>query len=161
MKKLIRLFSITFLMLQSCSSDNNENNDVPLIVDEIRPPYTVKYEVLFPINQLNFFGTTHISYSHELNGRYNYITEPGEGRVYFSRNQLIQLNGFWSHTFVATVNTNPLPLQIKTDFNPTSGAIVYFKIYINNVLVENKPINFSPNTTPSIPHWSGIYYNVY
>jgi hypothetical protein len=151
----------TTLILQSCSSDNTENKSEPVIVDEIKPPYTVKYEVIIPTNQLNTWSNTEIDYSHELNGQFHYLTEPGEGRAYLTTSQLIQLNGVWSKTFLVTVNTNPLPLQIETNFNPTSNAVVNFKIYINNVLVENKPINISPNTTPSIPHWNGIIYNVY
>ena len=156
MKKLICLFSIIFLILQSCSSDNNNDNNEPLVVDEIRPPYNIKYEVQFSTNQT--LGTTFIQYSHESNGRFHHWSEPTGGLDYLTNNEL---NTVWSHSFLVTVNTNPLGLEIQTNFNPRSNAIVYFKIYINNILVKNTPINVSPNNNLSVNVMNGITYAVF
>jgi hypothetical protein len=162
MKKIFSLLSIAFIMLQSCSSDDKGNDDNTVIADNFKPPYTVKYEVQFPIDQISLLPwyDLEINYSHESNGQFHYLTESTEGRAYLTRAELIQSNGFWSHTFLVTVDTNPLPLQIKTDFDPISNTIVYFNIYINDVLVHNEAVNIGPNPY-SVPFWRGMYYGVY
>ena len=157
MKKIIFLLTIGFLLLLSCSSDNNGNNNEPPVVDEIRPPYNIKYEVQFSSNQTNV-QTTRIQYSHESNGIFHHWSAPSAGVDYLTRNEL---NTVWSHSFLVTLDTNPWRCAIKTNFNPISNAIVYFKIYVNNILVKDTPINVSPNNNLSIDFLNGISYDVY
>lgn len=157
MKKIIFLLTIGFLLLLSCSSDNNGNNNEPLVVDEIRPPYNIKYEVQFSSNQ-TITGNTRIQYSHESNGIFCHWSAPTAGLDYLTD---IELNTVWSHSFLVTLDTNPFTCGIKTNFNPISNTIVYFKIYVNNILVKDTPINVSPNNNPSVDFLNGISYAVY
>lgn len=163
MKKLLYLLSISFLILQSCSSDDNGNDNNTVIADNFKPPYTVKYEMQFPIDKISQLPwyELEIDYSHESNGQFHYLTENGEGRAYLNRAELIQSNGFWSHTFLVTVDTNPLPLQIETDFDPISNAIVYYKMYVNGVLVYNEPVSIGPNPYFPTPFWHQRGYALY
>jgi hypothetical protein len=156
MKRIFSLISIAFILLQSCSSDDKGNDDNTVIADNFKPPYTVKYEVQFSTNQVR--QTTFIQYSHESNGRFHHWSEPTGGLDYLTNNEL---NTVWSRSFLVTVNTNPLGLEIKTNFNPTTNAIVYFKIYVNNILVKDTPVNVSTNNNLSVNYMHGIGYALY
>ena len=158
MKNISFSFIICFLLF-ACSKDNITTSTTPVVVlDNFKPPYTVRYEVSFSANQVIPYSNTYIEYSYENNGVFHSFSEPGDGFVYLSNSEL---SGVWSRTFLVTVNINPLPLSIVTNFNPAHNAIVHFKIYVNNVLVKDMDASVSPNNNNSIDVLNGLHFNLF
>jgi hypothetical protein len=62
MKKLIYLFSITFLLLQSCSSDSSENIETPKKVDVLDSDFTLRYEIKFSSPTSNNSAVSNLIY---------------------------------------------------------------------------------------------------
>ncbi len=156
MKKIIYLISITFLILQSCSS-GNESNPVVEIPDLIKPPYTVKYEIIFPQNIPTYMGrttTVHCSYENN-NGIWLIATAPGTN-FYINGNNHNQ--GF-TKTFTVTTDTNPLSLDLCTTYNPIISSPITLKIYVNNIVVKQSTEIRQPYT--GYDSFSGISYSVY
>jgi hypothetical protein len=159
-KKILSLLSVFIFILQSCSPNNNEVENNPVIADDFKPPYTVKYELQFPLDKMEPNGYTRTYYNCENNGQWWPLTTQGQCGGGQTNSTLFQSNGKWTRTVLVTVNNNPLQLAVKTDFNPTSDAIVYCKMYVNNVLVFSKPINVYPHP-PYPPSYSSAHYSLY
>jgi hypothetical protein len=154
MKKIIYLFSITFLILQSCSS-GDVSNPVIEIPDLIKPPYTVKYEIIFPQNAWSS-RTTSVSCAYE-NSNGNWLPIGAQGTLFYIQNN--NLNQGFTKTFTVTDARNPLGLHLSTNYNPAVTSSLIFKIYVNNVLVEQATRIFNPYT--GIDSYSGLQYSVY
>jgi hypothetical protein len=155
MKKLKSLIIIILLTLSfyNCSSDNNTPEPEPEIPDNIRPPYTVKYEIIFPQNAWSSRNTA-IQATYEDNGYWWY---PGAVSMVYIRNNVLY-QGF-TKTFTVTIDRNPLQLSLKTNYNPYERSIVTFKIYVNNVLVKEATRIFNPYS--GIDRLDGVDYSVY
>jgi hypothetical protein len=143
-------------MLQSCSSED-KSTTIPIVKDDIKPPYTVKYEVTFSTNT-TFTRNFTIEYAREINGKYFIASALSRGQdiIYYS-----DLSKVWTRSFTVTVDDNPLQTEVRTNFNPSKETDVNFKIFINNVLMENSTTKIKPNTNPSITALNGISYHVY
>lgn len=141
MKKIIYLFSITFLILQSCSSDsndnqtNNNNNDV-------LTPFTVKYE-------LRTTSTVRSSYGQPM---VTYINSTGQQQTESVPN--LTSNNPWIKTVTITSTTRPLQINLLLSTQPaniyrlwlTNVGSVTQNIYINGVLKAS-----STNQSATVP----------
>lgn len=150
MKKIISLIAITILVLQSCSS--GEENIKPQVKDDIKPPYKVKYEVIFSSGLKDKRGSTAIEFGTEIS--------PGEF-VFGRRVTVFDLSKTWTHSFTVTVASNPLYLEVVTNVEPTNAGNVNFKIYVNDILVENVTKDVNPRTDISSSLFFGTSYWVY
>ncbi len=156
MKKLIYLFSFTFLLLQSCSSgdDNAPKEPEKIVVDNIKPPYTVRYEVKFSSNAVK--SDPEISYSHESPiGTWRIASAPG---TLDNVNRTTLTNG-WVKEFTVTVAKNPLRLNCNVCYNPEAKASYTTKIFVNGKLVKEKTWTSSPASTDC--SFNDDFYDVY
>jgi hypothetical protein len=150
MKKIIFLIAITFLILQSCSS--GEDNIQPQVKNDIKPPYTVSYEVSFSSGLQDKRNNTALQFASEIS----------PGKFYFgNRTTISDLSKTWIHRFTVTVESNPLYLDIFTDIEPVKAGHVNFKIYVNDILVENVTTIVNPRTDISSSLFFGASYWVY
>lgn len=122
MKKIIYLLSITFLILQSCSSDDSQANsdNEPVVEDNVKPPFTIKYELLFSKTCLN---AAHVYYNSD------------------ERNNGLHETGFtsagdksWTKTITAKLLKNPYFADLATDAYFSEEAEVTYNVYVNNSL---------------------------
>jgi hypothetical protein len=158
MKKLICLFSITILFLQGCSSGNDNASKEPekIVVDNIKPPYTVRYEVKFSSTAVN--DEPEISYAYEYSkGTWLIASAPGT-LAYVNNNQLI--NG-WVKEFTVTVNNNPLRIECSVCYKPTANATYTTKMFVNGKLVKEKTWNSSPAPASTPCSFNNDTYDVY
>ena len=72
-----------------------------------------------------------------------------------------ELNEVWTYECTVTSETNPLYIDIHSNFNPIKVAEANFKIYIDNVLVVNETRSVSPNPNSGVPRWIGASYWAY
>lgn len=155
MKKLIYLLSVTFLILQSCSSED-KSTPVVVIPDLIKPPYTVRYEVKFSSTAVN--DTPEISYAYEYPvGTWRIASAPGT-TAYVSKSELT--NG-WVKEFTVTVDDNPLRIQCSVCYKPTANASYTTKMFVNNKLVKEKTWNRIPESASSPCTYYDDSYDVY
>lgn len=156
MKKLNSLIIIILLTLSfyNCSSDNTPESE-PEVPDNIRPPYTVKYEIIFPQNAWSSRPTC-VSCTYE-NSNGNWLPMGAQGTNFYIQNN--NLNQGFTKTFTVTIDRNPLQLSLKTNYNPYERSIVTFKIYVNNVLVKEATRIFNPYS--GIDRLDGVDYSVY
>ncbi|WP_396142453.1 hypothetical protein [Flavobacterium sp.] len=154
MNKIIRIIKLLVfsIFLVNCSSDNATPE--PEIPDNIRPPYTVKYEIIFPQNAWSS-RTTQVSCTYENNGHWYILGE--QGTIFWIDNN--NLNQGFAKTFTVTVNINPLQLHLSTNYNPSTSSNVTFKIYVNNILVEQATRTMNPYT--GVDSFNGTGYSVY
>ncbi len=125
------------------------------VPDNIRPPYTVKYEIIFPQNAWSS-RTTAVKCTYE-NSNGNWLPSGAQGTMFYIQNN--NLNQGFTKTFTVTNDRNPLHLSLKTNYNPNSRSSVIFKIYVNNILVEQATGIFNPYT--GIDSFDGVDYSVY
>jgi len=154
MKKIFYLLSITFLVLQSCSS---EDKPAPVVVipDLIKPPYTVRYEVKFSSNDV--IGQPAISYAFEdPEGSWRIASAPGT--LHYIQNS--ELNNGWVEQFTVTVDDNPLRIEASVFYNPRANASYTTKMFVNNNLVQAKTWNRIPEPGP-YPTFYQDSYDVY
>lgn len=151
--RIIKLLVIS-LVLVNCSSDNATTPE-PEVPDNIRPPFTVKYEIIFPQNAWSS-RTTAVSCTYE-NSNGNWLPTGAQGTLFYIRNN--NLNQGFTKTFTVTNDRNPVQLSLKTNYNPDERSILIFKIYVNNVLVEQATRIFDPYT--GIDSFGGVDYSVY
>ncbi len=145
MKKLKSLIIIILLTLSfyNCSSDNNTPESEPEIPDNIRPPYTVRYEVRFSSSAVN--DNPQISHAYESGGTWRIASAPGTTH-YVNNSELI--NG-WTKEFTVTVDRNPLEIECSVCYKPLANASYTTKMYVNNVLVKQKTWPRSPVSAAS------------
>lgn len=141
------------LFLVNCSSDNTTQETV--VPDNIRPPYIVKYEIIFPQNAWSSRTTT-VSCTYE-NSNGNWLPIGAQGTLFYIQNN--NLNQGFTKTFTVTNDINPLDLDLSTNYNPAVASSLTFKIYVNNVLVKQATATFIPYT--GIDSFSGLQYWVY
>lgn len=156
MKKLIYLFSITFLIFQGCSSGDDKASKEPekVVVDNIKPPYTVRYEVKFSSISVNYDPA--ISYAYESQGTWRIASAPGT-RDNIDRTELT--NG-WVKEFTVTVADNPLRIECSVYYNPKSNASYTTKMFVNDKLVKETTWN-RISELGSIPSFYNDIYDVY
>lgn len=154
MKKLISLIVISFLMLQSCSSGDS-STPVVVIPDLIKPPYTVRYEVMFSSSVVN--ETPEISYAYQSQGTWRIASAPGT-TAYVSKYQLT--NG-WSKEFTVTVDDNPLRIQCSVCYKPTANASYTTKMFVNDKLVKETTWNRTTEPASSPSTFYDDSYDVY
>ena len=145
-------------MLQSCSSgdDNASKGPEEVVIDNIKPPYTVKYEVTFSSNSVN--DTPEISHAYEYPvGYWRFASAPGTNS-YVSKSELT--NG-WVKEFTVTVDENPLLLDCSVYYNPTAKASYTTKMFINNILVKETTWNRNPQSGSTPPAFYKDSYDVY
>ena len=157
MKKLIYLLSITFLLLQSCSSENDNAPKEPekVVVDNFKPPYTVRYEVKFSSIAVN--DDPEISYAYENNGRWLIASAPGT-LDFVNKTELA--NG-WVKEFTVTVPNNPLRINCSVCYKPKANASYTTKMFVNGKLVKEKTWISSPVSASSICSFNDDYYDVF
>ena len=151
MNKIIRIIKLLVfsIFLVNCSSDNVRPEPEPEIPDNIRPPYTVRYEVRFSSSAVN--DTPEISYAYEYGGTWRIATAPGT--LHFVTNSEL-ING-WTKEFPVTVNRNPLRIECSVCYKPLANASYTTKMYVNNVLVKQTTWPRSPVAASS----SCTFYN--
>jgi hypothetical protein len=154
MKKILFLISITFLILQSCSSgdDNTSKESEKVVEDNIKPPYTVRYEVKFSSSAVN--ADPQILYAHESPiGTWRIASAPGTLAY-------AKATSSWVKEFTVTVNDNPLRIECSVCYKPTANASYTTKMFINGKLVKEKTWNISPSaSTPC--SFNNDFYDVY
>lgn len=158
MKKLIYLLSITFLLLQSCSSedDNAPKEPEKVVVDNIKPPYTVRYEVKFSSIAVN--DNPEISYAFEYpKGTWRIASAPGT-LDFVNKTELA--NG-WVKEFTVTVPDNPLRIDCSVCYKPKANASYTTKMFVNGKLVKEKTWISSPVSASSICSFNDDYYDVF
>lgn len=158
MKKLIYLLSITFLLLQSCSSedDNAPKEPEKVVVDNIKPPYTVRYEVKFSSIAVN--DNPEISYAFEYpKGTWRIASAPGT-LDFVNKTELA--NG-WVKEFTVTVPDNPLRINCSVCYKPKANASYTTKMFVNGKLVKEKTWISSPVSASSICSFNDDYYDVF
>jgi hypothetical protein len=140
MNKIIRIIKLLVfsIFLVNCSSDNATPEPEPEIPDNVRPPYTVRYEVRFSSSQVR--RAPQISHAYEYGGTWRIATAPGTTH-YVNNSELI--NG-WTKEFTVTVNRNPLRIECSVCYEPLVNASYTTKMYVNNVLVKQQTWNRSP-----------------
>jgi hypothetical protein len=126
-----------------------------VVPDNIRPPYIVKYEIIFPHNAWSSRNTA-VNCSYE-NSNGNWLPIGAQGTRFYVRNN--NLNQGFTKTFTVTNDENPLGLHLSTNYNPAERSIVTFKTYVNNVLVKQATRIFNPYT--GIDSFDGLQYSVY
>ncbi|BDU27224.1 hypothetical protein [Flavobacterium sp. GSB-24] len=134
MKKITQLIAITFLILHSCSGDDNS---IPVVKDVIESPFNVKYEVAFSSGLKEKRNFTVIEYASENSDKKFAIN---------NRTTISDLSKTWTHNFTYTGAKKPTYLVVNTNIEPVSEGSVRFKIYVNNKLVEDKTITVNPRT---------------
>jgi hypothetical protein len=151
------ILGLTFLVLQACSSSDNNESKGPeeVVVDNIKPPYTVRYEVNFSSSEVNYNPQISNAYEYP-KGTWRIASAPGT-TAYVSKNELINS---WTKEFTVTVDNNPLRIQCSVYYNPVKDATVITKMYFNNKLVKETKGSRKPSTS-SIPTYYDDYYDVY
>jgi hypothetical protein len=158
MRKLIYLFSITFLIIQACSSgdDNASKEPEKVVVDNIKPPYTVRYEVKFSSRAVNY--TPQIMYAYEYpKGTWRIVSAIGT-LVGVQDTELI--NG-WVKEFTVTVANNPLRIGCDVYYNPTANASYTTKMFVNDKLVKETTRNRISEPGSTIPSFYDDSYDIY
>ena len=145
MKKVSLLIGILFIVLQSCSSDDEKS----VVNENIKQPFDVKYEVIFSEGLKEKRNYTVIEYGSESSSE-NYFLH--------NRVKIGDLSKTWTHSFTSRVAKMPMFLVVNTNIEPVSEGNVRFKIYVNNKLVEDKTTIVSPRTDILIEKFFGASY---
>lgn len=157
MKKIIYL-SIIFLALQSCSSGDENASKEPekVVVDNIKPPYTVRYEVKFSSIAVN--DDPEISYAYEYpKGTWRIASAPGT----LDNVDRSELTNGWVKEFTVTVADNPLRIQCSVCYKPKANASYTTKMFVNGKLVKEKTWNSSPASASTICSFNEDSYDVF
>lgn len=143
MKNLFFILILLLLTIFNCSDGSESVPQEPeeVIEDIIKPPYAVKYEVVFSSNSISNDCTTAIHYSHEYpKGNWLIASAPGTRDV-VSNSELTQS---WTKEFTVTVDNNPLTLQCWVTYKPKVDATATIRIYVNDKLVTEKIWSYNP-----------------
>lgn len=155
MKSRFIILILLILPIFSCSDENIPHEREEIIEDNIKPPYTVKYEVTFSSSIVNYPAA--ISYSYEdTNGNWRIATSIGTTH-FVSENELI--NG-WTKEFTVTVDKNPLRISCSVAYNPKEDATVRTKMYVNGELVKDTTRPHSPSSSSTRSYYND-HYDVY
>ncbi len=158
MKNTISILLLSFIFLASCSK--NEDSGATTLPEReynyIERPFNLKYEVSFSTSATTTYSDLFIKYASERNGVFLIDSAPGQ-IDYLQSNEL---NEVWSLESTITTNQTPLQIGVYSSFNPKETAEVNFKIYINNIIVENITRTVNPNPDLSINKLNGVTYFV-
>jgi hypothetical protein len=157
MKNIIPFLLFFSIFLISCSEDSPTEPEVDN-TNKVERPFNVKYEVSFSTNvQTQYASRARMEYSSEISpGDFRIQSSPGQ----YSYLSSSELTSGWSLSFTVTVDKSPLWLDVQTNFNPKETAKINFKIYINDVLVEDTTRTVNPNTDLSVDKLNGVMYKV-
>lgn len=155
MKNIIPFVFFLSICFISCS-ENNPTEPEEDNTNIVERPFNVKYEVSFSNNLLiQNASLPTMKYSREISPGVFRHWQTGPHNL--TSSELI--NG-WSHSFTVTVDDSPLWLVMQTNFNPRETTEVNFKIYINDIIVENTTRTVNPNTDLSVDRLNGVNYKV-
>lgn len=122
MKKIFYLLSISFLLLQSCSPEDKSMPPAVVVKDDIKPPFTIKYEILF---SKPTFEQAMVEYTTDNNLYVPYV------------DYIPSKTTSWTKTIVTNLAINPYHADLSSFSKFSEDATVTFNIYVNKTLYHH------------------------